>query len=732
MEEINETAVMSDEEINAIIDKGEKRKTTQSKKPIGKKTSPTNNKPFSKHKNTGRPNSEPTRGKGSHGEVKLKKLKYLSIKDLNAILKNNGSTLAIEKEIGSGGFSRVYRLKRNTSIGNGLLAVKVTDRCMAYKEQFPHHKDDLTLDMLDDDSMFQYICQLSEKEMKVNEEISNRNLPHCVRYYKDLSFMDETVRKGISFMVMDLMEGNLIERPESLAKEVENYQIAFDMLNQTLEDLQFLCEHHGDANIFSRDIKPQNILYRRDGDSMGYYLSDFGMASIGEEYSNETRIGKNSYTAPEAKKDIRSELFSLARIAFYICNGFSLGDSNMDSLEFQNQQTQETEYWDHTPKELRDIIQKATDPYPEKRYKDASEMLRAVQALDFDRDRKIKENTNATVESVIGKLARKHLEEVEALKKRIEELETSFLSANNQVKDLNSQVNTRDKTIRSLREENDRLKQQNGQIKTLLDKIAQLEKVAQDRDSSAMSWIKEKEELQAKIDTQEKQIIALLEKEKKLNQLMPKFSTMQDDLVELTKRNSELQDELSAAKTKIDELTRQIDGKSLLDTNEDATVTSIDYDVLKTIAFIFWFGFLVVNQRHDILPWMMVTYMVSILLNAISSRIAMRKDTYAFWLYVGLLAMGMVSLGFVFWKFEQMIPLFPKIYSSEIPFIGMLVTYGNVSMVLIMLMLAIEDMVLDYAKYVKNSIRKVAEITNSMLVLNGVFAAMAILMLLIK
>lgn len=136
-------------------------------------------------------------------------------------------------------------------------------------------------------------------------------------------------------------------------------QVAFDVA----QALRLL--HSTQPPIIHRDVKPQNILRRENG---RFVLIDFDAARLYDaEAENDTRcIATIGYAAPEqyglAQTDVRSDLFSLGVTLYELKTGkhYVMGAKCSGALH--------------------NVIARCTAFDPKKRYADAQELLRALDA----------------------------------------------------------------------------------------------------------------------------------------------------------------------------------------------------------------------------------------------------------------------------------------------------------------------------------------------------------------
>ncbi len=83
--------------------------------------------------------------------------------------------------------------------------------------------------------------------------------------------------------------------------------------------------------IYHRDIKPDNILYEKDGEDYKLFLTDFGICYIDNEKErmtqDETAIGPRMFISPEYEKgrinDVnhKGDIFSIGKVIWYMING---------------------------------------------------------------------------------------------------------------------------------------------------------------------------------------------------------------------------------------------------------------------------------------------------------------------------------------------------------------------------------------------------------------------------
>ncbi|MBR2811404.1 MAG: hypothetical protein IKD69_08495 [Solobacterium sp.] len=751
------TKIVSPEELESLLNKGQnnQQQKEDSKKPYTRKPS-SSKKPEAKNKPV-----------FTDSIKHLGKLEALTKKQLNRILRDHNSQWEIGYQLGEGGFSTVFTLKDRDG-GEEEAALKLIDPYMAYRSQYKGYNNGLTLGELKNDRNLQSICRHIDVEFDINQLILKKEMKHCVRFYPDDSFIDDSIREHTAFIIMELMDGSLLSRPATLPSNIENWRIAYDMLSAILEDLQFLSEHNVEDNIFVRDLKPANILYRIEDRVVRYYLSDFGMGVIGE-YSTNTKFSSPGYTAPESDKDIRSDLFSLARAAFFMCNGFTLGSSEHDKgKKYQSDQEKEKEYWDNTPEQFRDIIQKATDPNPENRFQTASEMLKEIHACSFETRQIIIDQANDEMIKEIDRLKKKHQEEVSKLEERIKELEgktgedMSSSTANEQILKLNKVITEKEDKIREL----------NQSLTEEKEKAIRLEGAASHGDDRVAELVEEAVNYKKQIEDKDAEISRLTIKEKQLEKLQPKLLELQEKVSELEtenesmekqissltsdassaetlrKRNASLNSKLREVQTKaltadtknkelenkVQSLQTRINGATSMDkvlmAHPSALLINHWWDIFKTIVFIAVFIGLYYEKMYAQMPLAFEIYAGVIFASMITGNIPLRKQLSEFGWFVFCTIVFFPEYLFVISTFENRFGN-ADLFTISLPWLDDL-PFGHIGFWLLLGIFVLYDSILNYAKNLKHRSVDAEDPCVMVSLLGAAFAIVAIIIVVVR
>lgn len=131
-------------------------------------------------------------------------------------------------------------------------------------------------------------------------------------------------------------------------------------------------EYIHQAKVIHRDIKPSNLLIDKTGKC---WIIDFGLAKLSQSGMTVSRsrqvAGTPRFMAPEQLRgvvDARGDIYSLGRTLYELASRENRFDDSRATLPSTEQVNPAV------PPELAKIIDKASDPHPERRYKTANEM----------------------------------------------------------------------------------------------------------------------------------------------------------------------------------------------------------------------------------------------------------------------------------------------------------------------------------------------------------------------
>ncbi len=209
-----------------------------------------------------------------------------------------------------------------------------------------------------------------------------------LRHPAIVQVFDFDTQDDLHYMVMELLEGDTL-RARLNAYRLKNQRMPLPETLRIITDILRGLAYAHHEGIIHRDLKPANIMLTRRGQAV---LTDFGIAQIigSTQYTvTGALMGTLNYMAPEQglKNDCdqRSDLYSLGIVLYEMLTGFPPFDGETPLailLKHLNQPLPPPSQADPSlPRELEEIVIKALQKEPEKRYQSADEMLAALTPL---------------------------------------------------------------------------------------------------------------------------------------------------------------------------------------------------------------------------------------------------------------------------------------------------------------------------------------------------------------
>lgn len=273
-----------------------------------------------------------------------------------------GNRYELLEKIGEGGMSEVFKARCNKL--NRFVAVKIL------KKEFCNNPD---------------IVEKFKGEATAIATLSDNNI---------VNILDVGTQDSINYIVMEYVKGKTLK---DIIKQVGkmNYETAISVAMQIARALD--CAHRN--NIIHRDVKPQNILVTEDGIMK---VTDFGIAksASSETITNTSTImGSAHYLSPEQAKgsfiDCRTDLYSLGVVLYEMVTGtlpFQADTAVTIALKhLQEEVIPPKNINSKVPDSLNQLILKAMEKEPIRRYQTAKEMISDLQ--------KIKDDPNARIDT---------------------------------------------------------------------------------------------------------------------------------------------------------------------------------------------------------------------------------------------------------------------------------------------------------------------------------------------
>ncbi len=255
-------------------------------------------------------------------------------------------------QLGEGGMGAVYRVW-DTHI----------DSELAIKEMFP--QPDI------DEALLNQLRQQFQQEAKILARLRHPNLVRVTDFFQE---------NENAYLVMDLVEGT------NLAKKIqeEDPLPESDVREWAGQLLSALAYCH-DNSIIHRDIKPQNIIIRPDGQAV---LVDFGLVKLWDPDDPRTKtamhgMGTPEYAPPE-QYDIgignttpRSDIYSLGATLYHALTGQAPPTASY-RMAYPEKHEENWAKLQHISPEIKSIIAKAMEIASSKRWPSVQAMAQAL------------------------------------------------------------------------------------------------------------------------------------------------------------------------------------------------------------------------------------------------------------------------------------------------------------------------------------------------------------------
>ncbi len=269
------------------------------------------------------------------------------------------------ENIGEGGMGTVYKAKCH--LLNRFVAVKILKTELSNDEEFV------------------------ARFKKEGTSIARLSHPNIVNVY------DVGSENNINFIVMEYINGKTLKRII-----MENGRLSAEKtLNIVFQIADALeCAHKN--NIIHRDIKPDNIMITEDDIAK---VMDFGIAKVVDSITvtNSNKImGSVRYFSPEQAKgnfvDCRTDIYSLGIVMYEMVTGrvpYNAENAiSIAMMHIQQPVTAPKEIITDIPENINQIILKAMEKEPIKRYQTAKEMAKILSAIKEDSNYKVKVNND--------------------------------------------------------------------------------------------------------------------------------------------------------------------------------------------------------------------------------------------------------------------------------------------------------------------------------------------------
>lgn len=313
---------------------------------------------------------------------------------------------AFDKYIGRV-FDKRYRIEKVIGVGGMAIVFKAEDILMNRTVAIKMLKNDMSEDS---EALRRFINESKAVAMLSHENIVN--------------IYDVSVKGNTKYIVMEYIEGITLK---SFLKRKGGTLSWRETLNITEQILRAL-EHAHSKGVIHRDIKPQNIMLLKNG---LIKVADFGIAKLPDNDSftlTDKAVGTVNYISPEqamndAPADERSDLYSVGVLMYELsCGQLPFTGDTPVSVAYKHVNDtpkHPREIRPEIPEGLDQIIMRAMEKSPDRRFRSAKQMLSHINALKENPGIKFR-NPADEVDAKAVKKAKKEKRKKEKRKKKKE------------------------------------------------------------------------------------------------------------------------------------------------------------------------------------------------------------------------------------------------------------------------------------------------------------------------
>ncbi len=214
-----------------------------------------------------------------------------------------------------------------------------------------------------------------------------------IRHVNVATIEDLGEDNGVMFMVFEWIQGDSLDQVVRSAKSAGHplpIDVVLSVAAQTARGLHAAHELRDERgqrlNVVHRDVSPQNILVSETGVAK---IIDFGVAKAKNRLAQATMTGlvkgKLEFMAPEQAMsmpfDRRADIFAVGAVMYTALTGRLVYEAPNDAaMLFKISSGDPPPRASELPPKVADVLERALQPDPEKRFQTAQELERALEA----------------------------------------------------------------------------------------------------------------------------------------------------------------------------------------------------------------------------------------------------------------------------------------------------------------------------------------------------------------
>jgi eukaryotic-like serine/threonine-protein kinase len=270
-----------------------------------------------------------------------------------------GKKFVVERYLGEGSFAEVYRVRQVLFKRDSMLALKILKTPIESIEKL-------------------------QEDFEEAWALSNLNHPNIIRVFE--ADILEQNDEEYGYITMEYIAGGTLETLHlSYTNKTVPVDLAMELTKQICEGLA--QAHSRNPPIIHRDIKPQNIMVKITEKGRVVKLADFGLATeLNPRDLMAEPMGTIAFKAPEARYGVDNcagDVWAIGvTLYLLLTQNLPYEINSIDEIRTGKCYLRELKsanyYNPFVDSEIDEIIKKALSVKPEKRYKNAEEMLNAL------------------------------------------------------------------------------------------------------------------------------------------------------------------------------------------------------------------------------------------------------------------------------------------------------------------------------------------------------------------